>query len=160
MASVAAQVSALQTMTVEQLRAEWERVFGEPTKQRHRQHLIKRLARQLQDDGPHLTAEEEAKVDRYRAMLRQMPPEKWFPGACHNRPKHPASTPKRRPLKPGSVLTRVWDGAEIAVTVREDGRFGYAGKTYRSLSAVAKEITGTTWNGWRFFGLAPIGGKR
>ncbi|MBE0564601.1 MAG: DUF2924 domain-containing protein [Krumholzibacteria bacterium] len=160
MASIAAQVAALQTMTIDQLQARWKEVFGEETRQRHRQHLIKRLARQMQDDRPGLTAEEEAKVDRYRAMLKQMPPEKWFPGARHNRPKRPASTPKRRSLMPGSVLTRVWDGAEIAVTVREDGRFDYAGRTYRSLSAVAKEVTGTTWNGWRFFGLAPIGGKR
>ena len=136
MASIAAQVAALQTMTVEQLRARWKEVFGEETRQRHRQHLIKRLARQLQDNGPRLTAEEEAKVDRYRAMLRQMPPEKWFPGK-QRRPRKPQAAPKRRALKPGSVLTRVWDGAEIAVTVREDGRFGYAGKTYRSLSAVA-----------------------
>ncbi|MBE0566069.1 MAG: DUF2924 domain-containing protein [Krumholzibacteria bacterium] len=160
MASIAAQVAALQTMTVEQLRSRWKEVFGEETRQRHRQHLIKRLARQLQDDGPGLTPEEEAKVDRYRAMLKQMPPEKWFPGARHNRPKHPALTPKRRSLKPGSVLTRVWDGTEIAVTVREDGQFDYAGKTYRSLSAVAKAVTNCSWNGWRFFGLAPIGGKR
>ncbi len=159
MASIAAQVAALQTMTVEQLRARWKEVFGEETGQRHRQHLIKRLARQLQDDRPGLTAEDEAKVDRYRAMLRQMPPEKWFPGARHNRKKQPSSPPKRRALKPGVVLTRVYEGAEIAVTVRDDGRFDYAGRTYRSLSAVAKAATGTTWNGWRFFGLAPIGGK-
>ena len=159
MASIAAQVAALQTMTVEQLRVEWERVFGEPTRQRHRQHLIKRLARQLQDEGPGLTPEEEAKVAHYQTMLRQMPPEKWFPGARHNRQKRPSSTPKRRSLKPGSILTRVWDGTEVAITVREDGMFDYAGRTYRSLSAVAKAVTGTTWNGWRFFGLAPIGGK-
>ena len=111
MASIAAQVAALQTMTVEQLRGRWKEVFGEETRQRHRQHLIKRLARQLQDTGPGLTPEEEAKVARYQTMLRQMPPEKWFPARADNRPKRPVSTPKRRSLKPGSVLTRVWDGA-------------------------------------------------
>ena len=159
MASIAAQVAALQTMTVDQLQARWKEVFGEETRQRHRQHLIKRLARQLQDVGPGLTPEEEVKVAQYQTMLRQMPPEKWFPGARNNRKKQPASPPKRRALKPGTVLTREYEGVEIAVAVRDDGRFGYAGKTYRSLSAVAKEVTGTTWNGWRFFGLAPIGGK-
>ncbi|MGD9547793.1 MAG: DUF2924 domain-containing protein [Candidatus Krumholzibacteriia bacterium] len=156
--SVTAQVAALQTMTLEQLRVRWKEVYGQETRQRHRQHLIKRLARQLQDDGPHLTAQEEAKVEKYRSMLRQMPPEKWFPGK-QRQPRKPEAAPKRRSLKPGSVLTRMYEGTEIAVTVRSDGRFDYAGKTYRSLSAIAKVITGTTWNGWRFFGLAPVGGK-
>ncbi|MGD9548890.1 MAG: DUF2924 domain-containing protein [Candidatus Krumholzibacteriia bacterium] len=156
--SIAAQVAALQTMTLKQLRTRWKEVFGEETRQRHRQHLIKRLARQLQDDRPHLTDEEEANVEKYRAMLRQLPPEKWFPGK-QRKPRKPEAATKRRSLKPGSVLTRMYEGSEIAVTVRPDGRFDYAGKTYRSLSAIAKEITGTTWNGWRFFGLAPVGGK-
>jgi hypothetical protein len=159
MASIAAQVAALQTMTVDQLQARWKEVFGEETRQRHRQHLIKRLARQLQDDRPPLTPEEEAKVARYQTMLRQMPPEKWFPGARHNRKKRPDSPPKRRALKPGTTISRMYRGEEHVVRVRDDGRFDYAGKTYRSLSAVAKEVTGTTWNGWRWLGLAPIGGK-
>lgn len=156
MASIAAQVAALQVMTVDQLQARWKEVFGEETSQRHRQHLIKRLARQLQDDRPPLTPEEEAKVAHYQTMLRQMPPEKWFPGARHNRKKQPASPPKRRVLKPGTIITRVYNYEEIAVTVCEDG-FAWKGRVYRSLSAVAQAATGTIWSGPRFFGLT--GGK-
>ena len=157
--SIAAQVAKLEKMTLKELRKEWKRVFGEPTRQRHRIYMIKRLARALQGDtGPKLTAEEEAKVTGYHDMLRQMPPSTWFPGK-QRRPKAPSRTSRRHPPKPGSVITRVYEGQEIAVTVLSDG-FEYAGQVYRSLSAIAREVTGTTWNGWRWFGLAPKGGRR
>lgn len=52
----------------------------------------------------------------------------------------------------GSVLEREHDGKTIRVKVLDDG-FSYKGKTYRSLSAIAKDATGTVWNGVLFFGL-------
>jgi hypothetical protein len=59
--------------------------------------------------------------------------------------------PPRR-IKAGSVIVREYAGARHEVFVVEDG-FSWQGKTYPSLSAIAKEITGTRWNGPRFFGL-------
>jgi hypothetical protein len=59
--------------------------------------------------------------------------------------------PSRR-LKPGSVIVREYAGARHEVFVVEGG-FSWQGKTYPSLSAIAKEIAGTRWNGPRFFGL-------
>ena len=56
-------------------------------------------------------------------------------------------------LRPGSVLVREWQGRLEQVTVLEEG-FAWQSSTYGSLSAVAKAITGTSWNGHRFFGLA------
>jgi hypothetical protein len=53
---------------------------------------------------------------------------------------------------PGTKLLREWNGAEHTVTVLGDG-YAWEGRKYRSLSAVAKAITGTNWNGFRFFGL-------
>jgi len=151
--SVAAQVAALQTMSVPQLRLKWLEIMGEPTRQRHRRCMIKRLAAAIQGDtGPQLTAEEEAKVTEYRAMLRQMPPEKWFP-VKQRRPKRPRPARKRRTLTPGTVVTRQYEGQEIVVKVLEGGGFEYAGNVFRSLSAIAREITGTTWSGPRWFGL-------
>ena len=50
------------------------------------------------------------------------------------------------------MIVREYAGARHEVFVVEDG-FSWEGKTYPSLSAIAKEITGTRWNGWRFFGL-------
>jgi hypothetical protein len=58
----------------------------------------------------------------------------------------------RRRIKPGSILVREWDGRLQRVTALEEG-FAWEGKTYRSLSNVARAITGGHWNGPRFFGL-------
>ncbi len=55
-------------------------------------------------------------------------------------------------LRPGSVLMREWQGRLEQVTVLDQG-FAWQGRSYLSLSAVAKAITGTSWNGHRFFGL-------
>src|SRR5262249_48015783 len=59
----------------------------------------------------------------------------------------------RTELKPGTLLTREWDGHPQRVMVLADG-FAWDGKTYPSLSKVAFAITGTRWSGPRFFGLA------
>jgi hypothetical protein len=65
-------------------------------------------------------------------------------------------------LKPGALLVREWRGEMERVTVLEDG-FAWNGRSYRSLSQIAKAMTGTSWNGHRFFGLrqgrAPSGRK-
>lgn len=61
--------------------------------------------------------------------------------------------PKSRlSLTPGSRLIREWNGRTIAVEVREDG-FSWENRTYRSLSEIAREVTGAHWSGPRFFGL-------
>ena len=59
---------------------------------------------------------------------------------------------KSRRLKPGTVLVREHDGTLHRVTILEKG-FGWNGMVHDSLSAIAKSITGTAWNGPRFFGL-------
>jgi hypothetical protein len=59
---------------------------------------------------------------------------------------------RRRELLPGTVLTREWGGQHHRVTVLDQG-FVWEGRTYSSLSEIAKAITGTKWNGPRFFGL-------
>lgn len=60
---------------------------------------------------------------------------------------------KPRPLAKGTRLCRGWKGRTYEVFVRDDGKFEYNGELYRSLSAVASEITGTHWNGKKFFGV-------
>jgi hypothetical protein len=61
-----------------------------------------------------------------------------------------------RRIKSGAVLVRVWKNQSHRVMVLEEG-FAYAGKTYASLSEVARLITGARWNGPRFFGLRSNG---
>jgi hypothetical protein len=60
----------------------------------------------------------------------------------------------RRQFKPGTVLVRDYQGQRHTVTVALNG-FDWQGMTYRSLSAIARAITGTAWSGPRFFALAP-----
>jgi hypothetical protein len=61
-------------------------------------------------------------------------------------------------LKPGSLLVREWNGRRERVMILEKG-FAWNGATYRSLSQIAKAMTGTSWNGHRFFGLRPGTGQ-
>ena len=158
--SVAAQVHALSGMSVAQLRDRWREVFGQETRQRHRIYMIRRLAWKLQADQlPQLTPEQEARVAAHRRELEALPPSEWFPRA--GRHKRAATAPQERhratqnhrAISPGSVLTREFRGRQVAVKVLDRG-FEFEGRVYRSLSAIATEITGTSWNGWAFFGLA------
>ena len=63
--------------------------------------------------------------------------------------------PRRQPPARRHRLLREWKGVEHAVTVLADG-FEWEGRPYRSLSAIARAITGTRWNGWTFFGLKGV----
>jgi hypothetical protein len=63
-----------------------------------------------------------------------------------------------RRIKPGSELVRTWKGRSYRVMVMADG-FAYDGETFASLSEIASDITGTNWNGPRFFGLRPASNK-
>lgn len=56
-------------------------------------------------------------------------------------------------LMPGTVLVREWDAREYRVKVTDDGRYELDGQSYKSLSAVARAITGAHWSGPAFFGL-------
>jgi len=58
----------------------------------------------------------------------------------------------------GTILVREWQGTTHHVTVGDDG-FLWNGRTYRSLSSIARTITGTNWNGPRFFGMREMNGK-
>jgi hypothetical protein len=66
-------------------------------------------------------------------------------------------SPNARVPMPGAQISRPYKGRMIAVTVLPNG-FDYEGEVYRSLSAVAKAVTGTHWNGYHFFNLAKCGG--
>ena len=134
--SIAAQVAALQKMSLPELRQRWLEVFGEETSQRHREHLWKRLARKLQED--------------------QLPGEPPAPERARPRKESMRSANGRRVPPPGSVLTRTFKDQEIAVRVLDRG-FEYDGQVFRSLSAIARAVTGTSWNGYTFFGLGKRG---
>ena len=78
---------------------------------------------------------------------------------AHQRRKRSAQLPAASTnLRPGTVISKQWRGAQHVVMVLADG-FQHQGKTYGSLSQLAREITGTRWNGPAFFGLRPGHGR-
>lgn len=79
------------------------------------------------------------------------------PGRTIARPL--ASAAARRLPQAGTILVRDYQGRRLCVKVLEKG-FEFDGRIFRSLSAVAREITGTNWNGPVFFGLSAEGGNR
>ena len=67
--------------------------------------------------------------------------------------RNAAKVTRLRTTRPGMRLVRVWNGVAHVVTVNEAGEVEWNGKTWRSLSEVARIITGTQWSGPKFFGL-------
>lgn len=123
------EVRALATLDLASLRDEWRRRYGEPPKMRSIEMLSRLLAWRVQSDAF-------GGLDTKTVRLLQAG-------------KTPLPSVE---LEPGTILSRDWQGRQHPVEVTEDG-FVYAGGTYRSLSEVARAITGTRWNGLRFFGL-------
>ena len=147
--SIVAQIAALKPMTVGQLREVYAEKFGQPSNSRNKQWLFKRIAwriQELAEGGLSERAKKRAAELANDADLRLRPPK----GTA----VEPKPEPKRDPRLPavGTELKREHDGKQHTVRVEADG-FNYKGKTYRSLSAIAKQITKTQWNGFLFFGL-------
>jgi hypothetical protein len=158
---VRAEVEALGRMTAAQLRDRHRDLFGEPTRSGNREYLVKRLAWRVQSlaegglsDRAKRRAEELARDADLRTTLPK-PPRSAVPGDGSSTlvlPVRPAATAHDRLPGPGTVLTRTYRGSRVSVTVLPDG-FEHGGTVYRSLSAVARAVTGTQWNGHLFFGL-------
>jgi hypothetical protein len=70
-----------------------------------------------------------------------------------------AAAPATPSIAPGSLLVREWKGQRHEVTAAGEGTYLYGGERYRSLSHVARRITGSRWNGPRFFGLRRAGAE-
>ncbi len=156
---IAKEVAGLEQMTVGQLQDRYAEVFGEPVRSRHRAYLIRRIAWRLQanaEGGLSERALRRAEELADIADVRVTPP-KWAPSAKRRGETDagvaqiPVATDPRLPSA-GVAITRKYKGQTITVTVLSDG-FEYEGERYRSLTAVAKAITGSHVNGFRFFKL-------
>ncbi|RKH35631.1 DUF2924 domain-containing protein [Corallococcus praedator] len=168
LADVPQQLAALASMSVPELAEKYLELYGEPTRSRNRDYLKKRLAFRIQElaEGS-LSARAVARISELGDKL----PERWRMRQAEetrpSAPPHPAAADGRaaavdgrdaRLPPPGTVLTRVFKGTQHQVLVREGG-IEYEGQLHRSLSSVAKLITGTAWNGFSFFGLKSGGSK-
>ena len=159
--SIAKQIEALQDMTVPELRERYAEVFGEESRSRHKRFLQKRIAWRLQaneEGGLSERALRRAEELARESDLRLIAPKGGGiqPGRTEVRAFKP--TRDRRLPMPGTVITREYKGRTVSVTVLDEG-FEYEGEIYRSLTAIARAVTGTHWNGFHFFGLAGKGGR-
>jgi len=142
--AVEAEIARLRGLDVKALRARWRTSFRQDAPPHLARHLLlAMIAYRLQAEA---MRDLDAETVRFLKKINLAPSKQ-------------AAVPltkdfeqRTRGLSSGTVLTREWGGQHHKVTVL-DGGFVWAGRTYNSLSEIAKAITGTKWNGPRFFGL-------
>jgi hypothetical protein len=130
MATLAVKLAALQTLSPAQLRIEWQRVYGAVAPTLSAELLVHGIAYRLQEK-----------------VLGKLP-------ARVARSIQTRSSAPR--IKPGTQLVRSWNGRSVAVVVTDSG-YLFEERPYRSLTAIAREVTGAGWSGPRFFGIADHG---
>lgn len=149
----------LEGMTVGQLAKVYEEIVGEPPRSRHKAYLIRRVAWRLQARAEgdlierarrraaELADDAEVRVTPPRGSTVSVPVAIPTPS-----PDSPEAVGDSRLPAPGNFVVRKYKGQNIRVLVLSDG-FEYEGQRFRSLSAIAKLVSGSHVNGFRFFKL-------
>ncbi len=141
---VLGRLAALKTTSTPELKQQWRELFGKEPPPFNRKYIESRLAYRIQElTFGGLKPETVARLEA--------PGEQLDGGHVEVRRKRVEG----RPIA-GTRLIREWQGVEHTVTVLHDG-YEWQGRPYRSLSAAARAITGTRWNGLVFFGLKSQG---
>jgi hypothetical protein len=157
--NVAKEVASLEGMTVGELRARYAQVFGEETRVGNKAWLVKRVIWRLQalaEGDLSERARRRAAELAQDADIRLSPPrQKHTSASVQKNRKASAFVNGHLPL-PGTILTRWYKGKTLKVQVLRHG-FEYEGQVYKSLSAVAKAITGSHTSGYLFFRRALAG---
>ena len=137
---ILARLAALKAMSVNELKTEWQALYDAPAPNNSRNFLEGRLAYRIQEltlGGP------DKQTRRLLDLLADEVEGTLTRKAQIADPRNPVV---------GTKLIREWDGVAHTVTVLREG-FDWDGRRFKSLSAVARAIAGTRWNGYRFFGL-------
>jgi hypothetical protein len=144
----------MRQMAVSELRARFVELFGEPSRSRHKEHLVRRIAWRLQaleeGDLSERAGRRAAELAR-DADLRLGAPRRGRSTPATPSQATTAPRDERLPMA-GTILVRPYRGQMLQVKVLEEG-FEYDGRIFDSLTAVTKRITGKHWNGYHFFGL-------
>ena len=143
--SVLKQLAEIDRLDFGILKERWRALFGTEPPAYNRVFLTKRLAYRIQEVA-YGGLSQSARAQAARLLEEKGYDDLGRPGRCQ------ASTkPVEAPVE-GTVLVREWNGESHRVTVLAEG-FEYRGRPFRSLSVIARTITGTNWSGPRFFGL-------
>lgn len=140
MSNVLQQLLVLPNATKSELDALWLKYYGTKAPPYNRAYIETRLAYRIQELN--LGGLKRDTVKRLDALADALEP---------GSPTKRSLQADRKPIA-GTRLVREWRGVEHCVTVTQDG-YEFEGRPYKSLSAVARAISGTPWNGWTFFGL-------
>ena len=140
--TIPARLAALKSTPTPELKNQWRELFDSDPPPFNRRYLESRLAYRIQE-----LAYGGLKPETVR-RLEKLGEE--LDGGDRKKSRVRADQ-DRKPIA-GTRLIREWQGVEHVVTVTADG-FDWEGRPYKSLSAIARAITGTRWNGWVFFGL-------
>ena len=136
---LAREVGSLSTLGSKTLKEKWRTLYGAaPPRQVSRSLMIRAIAYRIQEKS----------LGGLKPATRRLLMQFAHDDAAA---RTPVAAPSRT-VQPGAVLVREWRGISHQVSVLEKG-FSLRGKRYRSLSEVAREITGTRWSGPLFFGL-------
>ena len=163
--NVGKELAALRRMAAGELRLRYAEVFGETTNTYHKEWLIKRIIYRMQalaegdlSERARQRAAELANDSDLRCHPPKPPTQKPTVVAPTQSAQLQPGAESRIPL-PGSTIVRVYKGETLEVKVLPSG-FEFEGDVYKSLSAVAKKITGSHCNGYLFFRLTKNGGDR
>jgi Protein of unknown function (DUF2924) len=137
--TLAAEIAGLSQLSIDELRERWKAMYGKaPSREIGRSFLTRAIAYRLQE-----RAYGGLKTATRRLLVRFA--DETATGSSPKKPQY-------RKAQSGTILVREWQGNAHRVTMLDDG-VSFNGKRYRSLSEVAREITGSRWSGPRFFGL-------
>jgi Protein of unknown function (DUF2924) len=139
--SIPVRLAALKTMPMPELKEQWRTLFSTEPPAFNRQYLVSRLSYRVQE--LHFGGLKPETVRKLQALGEELD----GGNIAKRRVRH-----DQRPIV-GTKLLRGWKGKEHVVCVLTDG-YEWQGRPYRSLSAIARAITGTRWNGPLFFGIA------
>jgi hypothetical protein len=132
------EIARLSKLDIDELRERWRAIYGKaPSPEIGRSFLTRAIVYRLQE-----RAYGGLKPSTSRLLAR----------AVEENPTGSSKRPQSRMAQSGTILIREWQGTAHRVTMLDDG-VSFNGKRYRSLSEVAREITGSRWSGPRFFGL-------
>lgn len=148
-------IRELRHMSVGQLRARYAEVFGEENRSRNKDYLVRRIAWRIQANATggiteraRLRAEQLANEADLRVNHARPEPVQETVAATLGAPFTPGRDPRLPP--PGTIISREFKGQIITVQVEADS-FRWNGQQFKTLSAIAKEVTGKSWNGFVFF---------
>ena len=148
-------IMSLKDESLEELKKKYSELFeGKPVPSNNKTYLWKKIAYRLQElEYGGLPTEAQGKIQK---LIQKYDP-------VNNKAMRPENTFQDQPRKlnlrrdkrlpiPGTVITKEYKGIKLQVKILESG-FEYSSKVYKTLTAIAKEVTGAHWNGYLFFNL-------